>query len=373
MSMTDVEATVQRASEVLRAGGLVVFPTETVYGIGALATSAAGLARLREFKERPDAQPFTVHVATPADAEMYVDGSKPLVRRLMRKLMPGPVTLVVDVEEETIAEGLKQLGLSEEHRGALWHGHTIGLRCPDEPTAQRVLAAAGGPVVASSANKRGQDPPVDAAEAALAVGGAAGLIIDGGRARFAKASTIVRIRTGAKGAEQIQIERGGVFDERYIRKLLQWTMVLVCSGNTCRSPMAELIAKQILAEGRKVGPEELEQAGIRVMSAGAYAAADVPPSPEAVEAMARQGLDLSKHRSKKLTVGMVREADVIYCMTGAHVEAVLSLDAAARGKTFLLDENGDIADPIGSSLTVYQRCAEMIRRRLEQRLREQEP
>jgi protein-tyrosine-phosphatase len=84
-------------------------------------------------------------------------------------------------------------------------------------------------------------------------------------------------------------------------------------------------------------------------------------------------VDISSHRSRLLAVEMVHEADVIYCMTTAHQQAVLSLVPSAAPKTFLLDPSGDVEDPIGSGSTAYQRCAEIIRRRLEQRLKEQQP
>ena len=147
-------------------------------------------------------------------------------------------------------------------------------------------------------------------------------------------------------------------------------MLLVCSGNTCRSPMADVIGRQILAEQRGIRPEELGSAGIRVMSAGTCAPAGVPASPEAVEAVSRMGLDLSRHRSRPLAPELIHGADVIYCMTGRHRDMVLSMGPSAADRVETLDPNGDISDPFGSDLTNYQRCAEMIRRRLRQRLKD---
>jgi protein arginine phosphatase len=373
--LEQAEQTTARAAEVFASGGLVVFPTETVYGIGASIASPEGYAALRAFKGRPDTQPFTVHIPSPAAAERYIDLSNPSVRRLIRKAMPGPITLVVDVPEAVIAEKVRKLGVAGdpgEVRSRLYHGHTIGLRCPDDMLAQRILGSVPDPVVASSANRRGDAPPHDADSAAAAVGDAAALFVDGGRSRYSKPSTIVRVKEGERGPI-ITVEREGVFDERYIRKLLRWTMLLVCSGNTCRSPMAEAIAKDMLSKERGVPVGELESRGVRVLSAGAFAMPGGPPSPEAVEALAKFGIDMAGHRSRTLTLDLVREADVIYCMTEAHRAAVVATDPSADQKTTLLDPSGDIEDPIGAGLTVYQRCAEIIRRRLEQRLKEQRP
>ncbi len=360
----------ERATAVLDAGGLVVIPTETVYGVAASAGSAAGVAALREFKQRPDT-PITVHLPDPAAAELYVDTASPALSRLIRKLMPGPVTFVVEVSDDVQAARLSALGLPVEVAPHIYHRNTIGLRCPDHHVGRRVLAAASNPVVASSANRRGAKAPVEAQEAAAAVGDAAELIVDGGRCRFAKASTIVRVST-VEGPLNVSVVRAGVYDERYVRKLMRWTMLLVCSGNTCRSPMAEGLAKSMLATQRGLAADELESAGIRVLSAGTFAAPGSGATPEAVEAMRKLDIDISDHLSRPLTPQLIQEADVIYCMTETHHQSVLQMVPGAAAFTHLLDASGDIDDPIGSGTTGYQRSAELIRRRLASRLKEQQ-
>lgn len=356
------------AAQIARDGGLIVFPTETVYGLGASAASAKGYEALRQVKGAVD-QPFTVHLPDPGAAERYINVGHALVARLIRKVFPGPVTLVVEVSEDEIHRKIRDLGLPPEARNRVYHQNTIGLRCPDHPVAHRVLDAIGGPVLASGASPRGVTPPVDADDAARVLGDQVDLIIDGGRCRYGKPSTVVRVR----GEGRFTVDPGGVYDERYIRKLLRWTMLVVCSGNTCRSPMAEGLARKTLADQRGIRVDELEQAGLRVLSAGAFAAPGMPPSPEAVEALRKFDVDIAGHRSRVLSVEMVHEADVIYCMTATHQQAVLNLVPSAAGKTFLLDPSGDVEDPIGSGATAYQRCAEIIRRRLAQRLKEQQP
>ncbi|MEE9211688.1 MAG: L-threonylcarbamoyladenylate synthase [Phycisphaeraceae bacterium] len=366
------QQTARQAAEAMASGGLVVFPTETVYGIAASVASDRGMQALQRFKQRADSQPFTVHLPDSAAAERYIDAPGPMLRRLIGKAFPGPVTLVVDVPDEVIADRLEALKLPDSARSRLYHNNTVGLRCPDHPLAQQILAAAGDPVVASSANRRGQDPPHDAQEAAKAVADDAELIVDGGRCRYAKPSTIVRVR-GDGAAPTITVEREGVYDERFIRKLMRWTMLLVCSGNTCRSPMGAALARSMLAEQRGITEDELEAAGLRVVSAGAYAAVGMPASQEAAEAMQKLGLDLACHRSQVLSPELIHEADVIYCMTENHRHAVVAMVPAAADKVMPLDPNADVNDPIGSDATAYQRCAELIRRRLAQRIKEQQP
>jgi len=366
------EQTVCQAVDILRSGGLVVFPTETVYGIAASAASDQGIDALRAFKGRLADQPLTVHLPDPAAAMQYIETPHPMVQRLMRKTLPGPVTFVMEVDPTRVVGGSQIDGLESHALQALYHRNTIGLRCPDSPFAQEIFSAIGAPVVASSANAQGKPPPYDATEAAMAVGDAAQLVVDGGRCRYAKPSTIVRI-SQHNGLPTIQVERVGVYDERMIRKLMSWTIVVVCSGNTCRSPMAAALAKMTLANRMQVTVDQLPSLGINVISAGLFATEGLPVSPEARDEMTKLGIDLSQHRSKPLTPELIRRADVCYCMTQFHQHAVIEMAGDASDKIFLLNENGDVEDPIGLGPDAYHRCAQLIRRHVDERLKEQDP
>ncbi|MCC6580608.1 MAG: threonylcarbamoyl-AMP synthase [Phycisphaeraceae bacterium] len=363
----------QRAAEVFAGGGLVAFPTETVYGLAASAASESACQNLQRLKRRDEPQPFAVHLTSPEQAADYVDPDNTRLIRAMRKLMPGPVTVIADASEIAIAQHLASCGLHGAVRDQLVHGQTVGLRCPDDAIARAVLEANNVPILATSANRPGEALPVDADQVAASLDGHVQLLIDAGRCKYARPSTVVRVQIGPSGELAARVLREGVWDERVIRRLLRWNLLLVCSGNTCRSPMAEVIARRLLAQDKKLAEEDLETAGFRVLSAGASAYPGDPASEHALHAVAQMGLDLSKHRSRELTAQLVRDADLVLCMTRSHRRAVLQLDEAADGKTFTLDPKGDIEDPFGSDLATYQRCAQTLHEHLQRRLKEHCP
>ncbi len=356
--LTKRDKAAKRAGEVLRRGGLVVFPTETVYGVAACLTSERGLARLRELKDQDPAQPFTIHVPDRGAIERYVDlDEHPVLRRLVRKTMPGPITMLVTVSDATIAKKSAAMKLGSDVARLIYHDHQVALRCPDHPAAAAMLGAIDEPVVAAGASIDGSEPhTADAAQ--KQVGEKVDLILDGGPTRYSKPSTVVRVEGDAA-----TVIRPGVFDQRYIDKLTRLVLLFVCSGNTCRSPMAEAIARDELARRGETR--------VDVVSAGAMAIGGMPMSPEAAQALRKINVESAGHVSRPLTPSLAAGADVIFCMTSGHLLALREIAPESAGKAMLLDPGEcDIEDPIGAGRNIYVECAqrigELIRRRLDE-------
>jgi protein-tyrosine-phosphatase len=134
--------------------------------------------------------------------------------------------------------------------------------------------------------------------------------------------------------------------------------------------MSEALAKQVLAEKLKVPEDKLESKGISVISAGSFAMPGSRATPAGVEALRQMGLDLTKHRSRPLSVELIHQADYIFTMGRGHVQAVTALVPSAAEKAFTLDPEGDIDDPIGGELALYQTLAVQLRNLIEKRLEE---
>ncbi len=167
------------AAEIIRRGGLVVFPTETVYGLGGNATRADAASAIYRAKGRPSDNPLIIHIAKPENAERYTVTSA-LYYRLAEAFMPGPLTVILPVKESIPKE--VTAGLS-----------TVAVRCPAHKIAHALIEAAGVPIAAPSANLSGSPSPTCFAHVKDDMDGRVDMIIDGGNASIGVESTIVKI------------------------------------------------------------------------------------------------------------------------------------------------------------------------------------
>ncbi len=213
MSAPGTDSTViDEAVRILRAGGLVAFPTETVYGIGADADQPDAVRRIFAVKGRPPDHPLIVHLA---GADQLADWSRDLseaARALAASCWPGPMTLLVAAAERVspVVTGGRP---------------TVGIRVPSHPVAHALLVAFGGGIAAPSANRFGRVSPTTAAHVRADLGAAVDLIIDGGASPIGIESTIVDCTI-----DPPQIVRPGGLDQAVVRRILEGGPLAAASG-----------------------------------------------------------------------------------------------------------------------------------------------
>ncbi|WP_249860218.1 L-threonylcarbamoyladenylate synthase [Paenibacillus konkukensis] len=179
----------QEAAQVLQEGGTVAFPTETVYGLGADARQTAAVEQIFAAKGRPSDNPLIVHIADRSQLEKLAASPDEAVSRLLDAFWPGPLTVVLPVKPGVLSP-LVTAGLS-----------TVGVRMPDHPVALRLIAAAGCPVAAPSANRSGRPSPTQASHVLEDLGGRIGGIVDGGPTGVGLESTVVEYVPAAPEGE----------------------------------------------------------------------------------------------------------------------------------------------------------------------------
>lgn len=355
---------IKHAAAIVDVGGLVVFPTETVYGIASIVSEAAFL-NLDEAKGRPGDKRYTLHIPTMEDITKYIPTLNFRTCKLIDNAWPGPLTIIFELSEDDLAKQKKRL--SDEIFKLMYQKGTIGVRCPDNPIAKALLSACKNPVVAPSANLSGQKPAITSKMALSQLDGRVDMIIspkkESDACGYQINSTIVKISSG-----DISIIRDGAIENDEIDKMSQVRLLFVCTGNTCRSPMAEYLCKKYIAEKLNCNLDELQKKGYKVISAGVFGMDNAPASSEVIDICNQRGIDAKGHGSKVLTAEMVEESDVIFAMTAGHLDGIVSKCPNAESKCFLLNGNKDIPDPIGGGMDVYIECARIIEQALDNRL-----
>jgi len=247
-------------------------------------------------------------------------------KRILDRLWPGPLGVIVEANDGPLR-----------------------FRSPRHPLIDEIARSIDFPLAFGE----------NSCESVEGLGESPAVIVDAGPLKQSSPTWINVVRSDWR------VESMGAISERELRRAAARWIVFVCTGNTCRSPMAEAIAKSLLAERLGCRIDELLERGYRLFSAGVSAYPGDAASPEAVEVVQEWNGDLGEHRSRLLAVEDVARADDLIAMTRSHLLAVLTRYPMIGGSLRLLCGNeGDLEDPIGAGREVYTACARRIHRSL---------
>ena len=324
---------IAEAARIIRQGGLVVFPTETVYGIAADANNPKAMEKLIAVKHRTPDKRFSILIAQRGIIDNYSCYTEPDLYKLIDKYWPGPLTVIVPGKVP---------------------GETVGIRMPDHTIALKLVEESACTIAAPSANLENKKPPTNMHEALEDLDGKVDLAIDGGPVDFGISSTIVDFTK-----PRPTVIRDGVITQPDVDRTVNKKHILfVCTGNSCRSVMAEYLLKSRLKD----------RADVEVNSVGTSVYFKSPASHETISVLKEESINANGHMSRSVGRIMLRKSDLIFAMTRAHRMQILDLVPSVEKRVYLLKEfvndpgsDLDVPDPIGRGHAEYQECLMVIK------------
>lgn len=353
----------------LKAGQLVGIGCESCYFVVADPDNKKAMAKLQQLVGPNPKLPIVMGHDASDRPDKIVAGAGMLARRMSRRSWPGPIVIntATDKKGPMVPRYAPNSGAARQLIQAMGKPLAFGA-----PRTQQAVApesedqqSPAGVHLFAAAKGKDESYPSTAARLNELVGEHLAVILDAGPSPYCNIPSMIEIN-----GNQFRIPVIGVVPEKPLAEQTAWLIVFVCTGNTCRSPLAEVLCKKMLAEKLNCSVEDLVERGFRVMSMGLSAMPGNTATSEALIVAREFKSDLSAHRSRPIEPELLDMADYVVAMTGIHRDSIMAVYPNVAESTRLLCGNKDLSDPIGSDLENYRNCGRTIEKQLERLITE---
>jgi len=344
---------INRTVEVLKEGGIVVYPTDTLYGLGVDMTNPKAVNKLLHIKQRNIKAPISLMVDSIESMEKIVGSISPKKQALIKNILPGKFTILLQNKNEGSDD--------KKHPWNHQNQSKIGFRIPDYAVCRELSIRLSKPISSTSANLSGQESALSITEVISYFGNKLDLILDAGLMKSNKGSTVIDLtklpflvfREGDISMEKLGEMLPGISFEK---RKTKFNVVFVCTGNICRSPLGEGILKAMV---EKTKFKDI----FSIQSAGTLNLGPVPAHDFSIKIADDNEIDLSSHRAKHINEQIVKDAAMIFCMAMDHQQYLKKHYPRHKHKFHLLKDwqrvkplaVPSIADPIGHELKFFEK------------------